>query len=131
MTAKLLKRSGGGDVAAKRVVGRARRHFRIRKKVSGSAERPRLVVTRSLRQITAQIVDDTKAHTLVSASSLDASIRTTDGSKSDIAGKVGSLLAERAKAAGIDKVVFDRGGNRYAGRIAALADAARGAGLEF
>ncbi|WP_020520466.1 50S ribosomal protein L18 [Catelliglobosispora koreensis] len=131
MTAKLLKRSGGGDVAAKRVVGRARRHFRIRKKVSGSAERPRLVVTRSLRQITAQIVDDTKGHTLVSASSLDASIRTTDGSKSDIAGKVGSLLAERAKAAGIDKVVFDRGGNRYAGRIAALADAARGAGLEF
>nr|WP_245571126.1 50S ribosomal protein L18 [Catelliglobosispora koreensis] len=127
----MLKRSGGGDVAAKRVVGRARRHFRIRKKVSGSAERPRLVVTRSLRQITAQIVDDTKGHTLVSASSLDASIRTTDGSKSDIAGKVGSLLAERAKAAGIDKVVFDRGGNRYAGRIAALADAARGAGLEF
>ena len=131
MTAKLLKRSGGGDVAAKRVVGRARRHFRIRKKVSGTAERPRLVVTRSLRQITAQIVDDTKGHTLVSASSLDVSIRTADGSKSDIAGKVGSLLAERAKAAGIDKVVFDRGGNRYAGRIAALADAARGAGLEF
>lgn len=131
MTAKLLKRKGGGDVAAKRVVGRARRHFRIRKNVNGTAERPRLVVTRSLRQITAQIVDDTKGHTLVSASSLDTSIRTADGTKSDIAGKVGALLGERAKAAGITKVVFDRGGNRYAGRIAALADAARGTGLEF
>jgi large subunit ribosomal protein L18 len=116
VSATLLKRRSGGDVAAKRAVGR---------------ERPRLVVTRSLRQITAQIVDDTKGHTLVSASSLDASIRTADGSKSEMATKVGALLGERAKAAGISKVVFDRGGNRYAGRIAALADAARGAGLEF
>jgi large subunit ribosomal protein L18 len=131
VTAKLLKRKGGGDVAAKRVVGRARRHFRIRKNVNGTAARPRLVVTRSLRQITAQIVDDTLGHTLVSASSLDTSIRTADGTKSDIAGKVGALLGERAKAAGITKVVFDRGGNRYAGRIAALAEAARGTGLEF
>jgi large subunit ribosomal protein L18 len=129
VSATLLKRRSG--VAAKRAVGRARRHFRVRKNVSGTPERPRLVVTRSLRQITAQIVDDTKGHTLVSASSLDASIRGNDGSKSDLATKVGALLGERAKAAGISKVVFDRGGNRYAGRIAALADAARGAGLEF
>ncbi len=131
MTATLLKRRNGGGVAAKRAVGRARRHFRVRKNVRGSAERPRLVVTRSLRNITAQIVDDAKGHTLASASTLDASIRGTEGDKSALAGKVGALLAERAKAAGVSQVVFDRGGNRYAGRIAALADAAREAGLEF
>lgn len=130
MTATLAKRRGS-DVAAKRAIGRSRRHFRVRRNLSGTAERPRLVVTRSLRQITVQVVDDTKGHTLVSASSLDASIRSAEGTKSDIAGKVGALIAERAKAAGITKVVFDRGGNRYAGRIAALAAAARGAGLEF
>jgi len=129
VSAQLLKRRSG--VAAKRAVGKARRHFRIRKNLSGTAERPRLVVTRSLRQITAQIVDDNQGHTLVSASSLDASIRGAEGNKSDLAGKVGSLIAERAKAAGITQIVFDRGGNRYAGRIAALADAARAAGLEF
>ena len=129
MSAQLLKRRSG--VAAKRAVGKARRHFRIRKNLSGTSERPRLVVTRSLRQITAQIVDDTQGHTLVSASSLDASLRSAEGSKSDVAGKVGALLGDRAKAAGITKVVFDRGGNRYAGRIAALADAAREAGLSF
>ena len=131
MSATLLKRRSGGGVAAKRVIGRARRHFRVRKRINGTAERPRLVVTRSLRHITAQVVDDTKGHTLVSASTLDASIRGTEGSKSDLARKVGALLAERAKAAGVGRVVFDRGGNRYAGRIAALADAAREAGLEF
>ena len=131
MTATLLKRRNGGGVAAKRAVGKARRHFRVRKNVRGSAERPRLVVTRSSRHITAQIVDDLKGHTLVSASTLDASLRGTEGDKSALAGKVGALLAERAKAAGVSKVVFDRGGNRYAGRIAALADAAREAGLEF
>ena len=129
MTATLLKRRRG--VAAQRAVGRARRHFRVRKSVTGTAERPRLVVTRSLRHITAQIVDDGKGHTLVSASTWDASIRGTEGDKSALAGKVGALLAERAQAAGVSKVVFDRGGNRYAGRIAALADAAREAGLEF
>ncbi|MEU6023868.1 50S ribosomal protein L18 [Micromonospora sp. NPDC048871] len=129
MSATLLKRRRG--VAAKRAVGRARRHFRVRKSVSGTPERPRLVVTRSLRHIVAQIVDDTKGHTLASASTLDASVRGTEGDKSALAGKVGTLLAERAKAAGISKVVFDRGGNRYAGRVAALADAAREAGLEF
>jgi large subunit ribosomal protein L18 len=131
VTASLLKRRNGRGVGAQRAVGRARRHFRLRRNLSGTAERPRVVVTRSLRNITVQIVDDSKGHTLVSASSLDASIRSAEGDKRAIAEKVGSLLAERAKAAGITKVVFDRGGNRYAGRIAALADAARGAGLEF
>jgi large subunit ribosomal protein L18 len=131
VTATLLKRRNSGGVAAKRAVGRARRHFRVRKNVRGSAERPRLVVTRSLRNITAQIVDDLKGHTLVSASTLDVSLRGTEGDKSAQAAKVGALLAERAKAAGVSKVVFDRGGNQYAGRIAALADAAREAGLEF
>ena len=131
MTATLLKRRNGGGVAAKRAVGKARRHFRVRKNVRGTAERPRLVVTRSSRNITAQIVDDLKGHTLASASTLDASLRGTEGDKSALATKVGALLAERAKAAGVSKVVFDRGGNRYAGRIAALADAAREAGLEF
>lgn len=129
MTATLLKRRSG--TAAARAVTRARRHFRVRKKVNGTPERPRLVVTRSLRHITAQIVDDTKGHTLVSASSMDASIRGAEGDKSALAAKVGTLIAERAKAAGISKVVFDRGGNKYAGRLAALADAAREAGLEF
>jgi large subunit ribosomal protein L18 len=131
VTATLLKRRGGRGVAATRAVGRARRHFRVRKSLRGSAERPRLVVTRSLRHITAQIVDDSKGHTLVSASTLDASLRGADGDKSALATRVGALLAERARAAGVSKVVFDRGGNKYAGRIAALADAAREAGLEF
>jgi large subunit ribosomal protein L18 len=131
VSATLLKRRSSGGNAAARRVGRARRHFRIRKNVSGTPERPRLVVTRSLRHITAQIVDDLKGHTLASASTLDTTIRGTDGDKKALAGKVGTLLAERAKAAGVGKVVFDRGGNRYAGRIAALADAAREAGLSF
>ena len=129
MSASLLKRRSG--MAAQRAVGRARRHFRVRKNINGTPERPRLVVTRSLRQITAQVVDDTKGHTLISASSLDASIRSAEGDKKALAAKVGALVAERAKAAGINKVVFDRGGNQYAGRIASLADAARNNGLEF
>jgi large subunit ribosomal protein L18 len=129
VSATLLKRRSG--VAAQRAVGRARRHFRVRKNVVGTAERPRLVVTRSLRNITAQVVDDAKGHTLASASSLDPSIRGTEGDKKAQAAKVGALVAERARAAGISKVVFDRGGNQYAGRIASLASAAREAGLEF
>jgi large subunit ribosomal protein L18 len=129
VSATLLKRRSG--VAAQRAIGRARRHFRVRKNISGTAERPRLVVTRSLRHITAQVVDDTKGHTVASASSLDASIRGAEGDKKAIAAKVGALVAERARAAGISKVVFDRGGNQYAGRLASLADAAREAGLEF
>ncbi|MEU1277552.1 50S ribosomal protein L18 [Streptomyces sp. NPDC005805] len=108
-----------------------RRHIRIRKNVSGTAERPRLVVTRSNRNIVAQVIDDLKGHTLASASTLDASIRGGEGDKSAQAKQVGALVAERAKAAGVEAVVFDRGGNRYAGRIAALADAAREAGLKF
>jgi large subunit ribosomal protein L18 len=131
MSATLLKRHSGGSTAATRRVGRARRHFRIRKQISGTAQRPRLVVTRSLRHIVAQVIDDLKGHTLVSASSMDASIRGSEGDKSATARKVGALLAQRASEAGIGKVVFDRAGNRYAGRIAALADAAREAGLEF
>jgi large subunit ribosomal protein L18 len=131
VTATLLKRRNGAGVSAKRAVGKARRHFRVRKNVRGSAERPRLVVTRSSRHISAQIIDDLKGHTLVSASTLDASLRGAEGDKSAQAKKVGALLGERAKAAGLSKVVFDRGGNKYAGRIAALADAAREAGLEF
>nr|WP_189079710.1 50S ribosomal protein L18 [Mangrovihabitans endophyticus] len=127
----MLKRRNGGGVASKRAVGKARRHFRVRRTLRGTAERPRLVVSRSTRHITAQIIDDDKGHTLVSASTLDASLRGAEGDKSAQATKVGALLAERAKTAGVSKVVFDRGGNKYAGRIAALADAAREAGLEF
>ena len=115
---------------AKRVA-RQRRHIRVRKKVAGTAERPRLVITRSTRHIVAQVVDDVAARTLVSASTMDDAVRGVDGDKKAKAAKVGELVAERARAAGIDAVVFDRGGNRYHGRVAALADAARDAGLEF
>ncbi|OII61736.1 50S ribosomal protein L18 [Streptomyces sp. CC53] len=108
-----------------------RRHIRIRKKIAGTADRPRLVVTRSNRGITAQVIDDIAGRTVASASHLDASIRGGEGDKSAKAKQVGQLVAERAKAAGVEAVVFDRGGNRYAGRIAALADAAREAGLKF
>jgi large subunit ribosomal protein L18 len=108
-----------------------RRHIRVRKRISGTPERPRLVVTRSNRHMTAQAIDDIAGHTLASASTLDESIRGNEGDKSSQAQKVGALVAERAKAAGIEAVVFDRGGNQYAGRIAALADAAREAGLKF
>ena len=117
--------------ASARRVSRARRHLRVRKKVSGSSLRPRLVVSRSTRHIFVQVVDDSAARTLVSASTLDDGVRTTSGDKKARAAAVGKLLAERAKAAGIDKVVFDRAGHRYHGRIAALADAAREGGLEF
>jgi len=131
VTATLLKRRNSGGVSATRRVGRARRHFRVRRNVFGTVDRPRLVVTRSLRHVVAQVVDDTAGHTLVSASSMDSSIRGSDGDKRAVARKVGALLADRAKAAGISKVVFDRGGSQYAGRIAALADGAREAGLDF
>ena len=121
----------GKDISTRRRVAKARRHFRLRKKVSGSPERPRLSVTRSSRHIVAQLVDDLAGRTLASATSLEADVRTVDGDKKARAAKVGELLAARAKSAGITKVVFDRGGNDYHGRIAALADAAREAGLEF
>jgi large subunit ribosomal protein L18 len=131
VSARLLTRKRSGGVAAQRRIGRARRHFRVRTNVTGTPQRPRLVVTRSLRHIGAQVVDDTGGRTLVSASSLDETIRGADGDKKAIASRVGALLAQRAVQAGISRVVFDRGGNKYAGRIAALADAARNAGLEF
>jgi len=114
-----------------RRTARARRHLRVRKKVHGTAARPRLVVTRSTRHISAQVVDDTTSRTLVAASSLDDSVRALSGDKKSRAAAVGKLVAERAKAAGIDSVVFDRAGNRYHGRVAALADAAREGGLTF
>jgi large subunit ribosomal protein L18 len=131
MAATLLRRDSGAGVSATRRIGRARRHFRLRKKVTGTAARPRLVVTRSTRHIYAQIVDDTTGRTLASASTLDTTIRGGEGDKSGLARKVGELVAERAKSAGIETVVFDRGGNKYHGRIAALADAARESGLQF
>jgi large subunit ribosomal protein L18 len=117
--------------ATLRRTSRTRRHLRVRKKVAGSTARPRLVVFRSTRHIYVQVVDDVAARTLVSASTLDDGVRGGDGDKKALAAAVGRLVAERAKAAGIDKVVFDRGGYRYHGRIAALADAAREGGLEF
>jgi large subunit ribosomal protein L18 len=108
---------------------RARRHLRVRKKVTGSTARPRLVVSRSAKHIFAQIVDDTVGRTLASASTLDADVKVAEGDKTAKAKLVGALLAERAKSAGITAVVFDRGGFKYHGRVAALADSAREAGL--
>ncbi|MEB3368744.1 50S ribosomal protein L18 [Saccharopolyspora mangrovi] len=121
----------GKDISTKRRLSRAKRHTRLRKKILGTAERPRLVVTRSLRNITAQVIDDTKGHTLASATSLESELRGFEGDKKAVATKVGELVAARAKDAGVEKVVFDRGGNAYHGRVAALADAARDGGLEF
>jgi large subunit ribosomal protein L18 len=115
----------------KTAAGRVRRHLRVRKKVTGSTSRPRLVVNRSARHMFAQIVDDTKGHTLAQASTLDSSIKGTAGDKTAKARKVGELLAGRAKQAGITAVVFDRGGYRYHGRVAAVADGAREGGLEL
>lgn len=112
-----------------KTIQRKRRHFRLRKKISGTTARPRLVVTRSARHMVAQIIDDTQGRTLVSASTLEADIRALEADKSAKASKVGQLVAERAKAAGIEAVVFDRGGNKYHGRVAAVADGAREAGL--
>jgi len=112
-------------------VSRRRRAIRIRKKISGTAARPRLVVTRSTRHMFVQIVDDTKGVTLASASSMEADLRSLSGDKTAKARKVGELVASRAKAAGVDAVVFDRGGSKYTGRIAALAEGAREGGLAF
>jgi len=123
--AKKARRSAG--ISATRRVAKARRHFRLRKKVTGSAERPRLIVTRSSRHLFAQVVDDSKGVTLASASTY----KLTDGDKTERAKQIGAQLAEAAKAAGVSKVVFDRAGNTYTGRVAAFADAAREAGLEF
>ena len=121
----------GRDISTKRRIAKTRRHFRVRKKVSGTPERPRLVVTKSSRHMVVQLVDDLAGRTIASASTLEADVRAMDGDKKARSAKVGALVADRAKSAGITKVVFDRGGNDYHGRIAALADAAREAGLEF
>jgi large subunit ribosomal protein L18 len=110
---------------------RIRRHARVRKHVRGTAERPRLAVFRSNRHISVQVIDDRQGRTLVAASTLEAPLRSGSTANKDAAAKVGELVAERAKAAGITKVVFDRGGFLYHGRVAAVADAARAAGLEF
>jgi large subunit ribosomal protein L18 len=116
---------------AARTASRLRRQIRGRKKVHGTAERPRLVVTRSSKHITVQVVDDLAGKTLAYASTMEADLRTFDGDKTAKARKVGELVAERAKAAGVSSAVFDRAGNKYHGRVAALADGARDGGLTF
>jgi large subunit ribosomal protein L18 len=116
---------------ADRTASRLRRQLRGRKKISGTPERPRLVVTRSSKHISVQVVDDLVGKTLASASTMETDIRTIEGDKTAKAKKVGELVAERAKAAGVEGVVFDRAGNKYHGRIAALADGAREGGLTF
>jgi large subunit ribosomal protein L18 len=112
-------------------ISRKRRHRRVRKHVTGTQERPRLAVYRSNKHIAAQVIDDVTGRTLAAASSVEKDLKSTSGGNRDAAKKIGQLLAERAKAAGVSKVVFDRGGFLYHGRVAALADAAREAGLEF
>jgi large subunit ribosomal protein L18 len=121
----------GQSPAAARRTARLRRHARLRKKVSGTPERPRLVVNRSSRHIHVQLVNDLNGTTLAAASSIEPDVRAVDGDKKAHSVRVGQLIAERAKAAGIETVVFDRGGYTYGGRIAALADAARESGLKF
>jgi large subunit ribosomal protein L18 len=116
-------------IAGARAVSRARRHVRVRKKIEGTAQRPRLSVTRSARHIFAQLVDDGAGQTLVNASTLDADVRGAEGDKTAKAKQVGQLLARRAQQAGITTVVFDRSGYAYHGRVAALADGAREGGL--
>jgi large subunit ribosomal protein L18 len=126
-----LTKSMGRGKAAARASSRKRRHVRVRKKVTGSASRPRLAVHRSARHIFAQLIDDGAGHTLASASTLEASIRDVTGDKKARAHQVGQLLASRAKEAGISAAVFDRGGYAYHGRVAALADGAREGGLSL
>ncbi|MBV8966611.1 MAG: 50S ribosomal protein L18 [Mycobacteriaceae bacterium] len=121
----------GQSAAAARRTARLRRHARLRKKLSGTPDRPRLVVNRSSRHIHVQLVNDLNGTTLAAASSIEPDVRAVEGDKKAHSVRVGQLIAERAKAAGIDTVVFDRGGYTYGGRIAALADAARESGLKF
>jgi large subunit ribosomal protein L18 len=124
----IVVKLGSGN---KKAVARKRRHTRVRKKVTGTASRPRLVVSRSTRHLFVQVVDDTLGATLASASTMEADLRAFEGDKSAKAKKVGELLASRAKSAGVEAVVFDRGGNKYHGRVAALAEGAREGGLAF
>jgi large subunit ribosomal protein L18 len=125
------QKPSGQSVSAVRRKQRLRRHARLRKKIAGTAERPRLVVHRSSRHIHVQLVNDLTGTTVAAASSIEADVRGVDGDKKAHSVRVGQLIAERAKAAGVDAVVFDRGGYTYGGRIAALADAAREGGLKF
>jgi large subunit ribosomal protein L18 len=125
------KKPLGKNISATRRVARLRRHARLRKKISGTGARPRLVINRSSRHIHVQLVDDENGTTMAAASSIESDVRGLDGDKKAHSVRVGQLIAERAKAAGIDSVVFDRGGYSYGGRIAALADAARENGLSF
>ena len=122
---------GLGTRGKSKTAAKGRRHARLRKRITGTADRPRLVVSRSSRHVFVQIVDDTKGHTVASASTMEDDFRSFDGDKTAKARKVGELLAERAKKAGVADVVFDRGGNRYAGRVAAIADGAREGGLNL
>ena len=126
----VTRTKGRGHTTARTSL-RARRHLRVRKKVSGTTARPRLVVTRSSRHVFVQVVDDVAGHTLASASTMEADLRSFEGDKSAKAKKVGELVAERAKDKGVETVTFDRAGNRYHGRVAALADGAREGGLTF
>ena len=114
-----------------KAAARNRRHLRVRKRITGDAVRPRLVVSRSLRHVVAQVVDDTTGHTLASASTMEPDLRTDSGAKTATARTVGQRVAQRAQQAGVSTVVFDRGGNAYHGRVAAVADGAREAGLTF
>ena len=122
---------GLGTRGKSKAAAKSRRHTRVRKRITGTTERPRLVVTRSTRHVFVQVVDDTKGHTGASASTMEDDLRGVEGDKTAKARKVGELVAERAKKAGVDAVVFDRGGNRYAGRVAAIADGAREGGLDL
>jgi large subunit ribosomal protein L18 len=125
------KKRTASRVSAERRTARTRRHARLRKKVAGTPERPRLAVNRSARHIVVQLIDDQAGRTLAAASTMEADVRALDGDKKARAAKVGELVAARAREAGVTAVVFDRGGYDYHGRIAALADAAREGGLEF
>jgi large subunit ribosomal protein L18 len=120
-----------GKHTAARTASRLRRQVRGRKRLQGSAERPRLVVSRSSKHVFVQVVDDLSGTTLVSASTMEADLRSFEGDKTAKARKVGEIVAERAKAAGVETVVFDRAGNKYHGRVAALAEGAREGGLAF
>jgi large subunit ribosomal protein L18 len=130
-TESAARKPVGQNASAARRVARLRRHTRLRKKIEGTAETPRLVVNRSSRHIHVQLVNDLNGTTVAAASSIEADVRAVDGDKKAHSVRVGQLIAERAKAAGIERVVFDRGGYTYGGRIAALADAAREGGLKF
>jgi large subunit ribosomal protein L18 len=130
-SATSVRKPVGKSASEARRVSRLRRHARLRKKIEGTAEVPRLMVNRSARHIHVQLINDLDGTTVAAASSIEADVRAVDGDKKAHSVRVGQLIAERAKAAGVGAVVFDRGGNTYGGRIAALADAARENGLEF